>query len=408
MKDLCASVVSVFKYVKGYLVILLGIATGPGLLLLFPFILTPTDYGRVFGFIVTVQFISIFSSLGLEVIGARENLPLRLTLAVLSVTTLLATIIYYLAGVEAVSVSSGCLAFCTALANNLSLVIQNGHMFRGDATKYASFGIYRAILLVATLIVCVHARIEVEFSWAIASITSAIFLCLLLRIALEDPKRLQHNQWSIAAVRDVLYAALPVALLNSFSGLPFILERIMAKAWFEPGLFSKYAICNTLLMPLVYIGNMSQNYLISHHVRIDGRAVLGSIRLISFLSCGYLLIIFLVGYLFYPAYFGSRSQFCEVAVYSSFWITFYCVFAFPLAAVTQKQADAITLMKCAVANMVVILMVCVFCFWFLRLGVLLDRPWKASSMCALLVGLILVVRFYYVWPLTRSVPDAAR
>ena len=278
-----------------HLKILLGIAAGPGLLLALPYLLGASDYGRIFGFIAFVQLLSLFSSLGLEVVAARVDLPIRITFFALAFTTLVATIAYELVQSTPTVFSVASMAFCTALANNISLVIQNRYLFNGDTGQYARYGACRAALLIIILLACIRARIDVETSWAIASVASIVVAHLIFQSSKKRLEETSTKQLPLATILNTFYAALPMATLNSLASLPFIAERLIAKTAFDSELFSKYAICTTLITPMVYIGNMSQNYLISHNKWIDRPTAIGGAKQLLKLCGGYIVVLFSVG-----------------------------------------------------------------------------------------------------------------
>lgn len=384
-----------------YLRILLGIAAGPGLLLVLPFLLNSLDYGRVYGFIAVVQLLSLFSSLGLEIVAARENLPFHITFLTLFITTLLATIVYAITQSTSPISLVSCMSFGTALANNVSLVVQNSYLFKGDTGLYARFGLYRAALLIITLLACMHAGLDVEISWVVASIASIVMPLLIIKSSNLKLEVSSIKQLPLAAILNTFYAAFPMAALNSLNSLPFVAERLIAKGAFNSELFPKYAICATLASPMVYLGNMTQNYLISHNERIDKLAAIGGAKLLLSLCGGYILVLVLVATFVLPPYFHDLIDFYTVALPCTLWVFIYCVSSFPLAAIMQKQADVSTLAKCALVSFISVA-VLYGCYELIRKdGILLDLPWKTAIASALFSIVLVMIRGGYIWPLAK-------
>lgn len=390
-----------FNRVVIHLKILIGIASGPGLLLILPFLLSKNDYGRIFGFIVVVQFVSLFSSLGLEVVVSRANLPIRFAFVTLAITTFLATFFYVHARSVQTSSYTAILVFGTAFTNNISLVIQNRYLFSGNTDRYARFGIYRAALMIITIFVCIRARIDIETGWAIASATSTLVPHLILRVHEMTLKNSASEKLTFTAIRSIFLASLPMAMLNSLSGLPFLAERLIARDSFSPEMFSKYAICATLMTPMVYIGNMTQNYMISHNEKIGGRTAKDAAKQLMMLCGGYVVFILSFGSFIFPSYFHGLSDFYSVLIPGVLWVYLYCITAFPLAAITQKQAGASTLSKCALVSITAIAVLYCCYWWLFKQGVRLELPWKAAIASALASIVIILIRGVFIWPLTR-------
>lgn len=389
--------VKIYKFSR----ILLGIAAGPGLFLILPFLITPSDYGRLFGVIAVIQLLSLFSSIGLEIVSARENLPLSTTCMTLIATTLLATVVYGQIKSEYSSFGTLALIFSVVLANNIALVIQNQFLFWGNVSKYAMFGICRAFSLIAILMAFISSGFDILTCWAVASVSSALFTYVILRVACKPQTKNEDKSNVPVALFSVYLAALPMAVLNSMSSLPFLLERLIAKGAFSPDLFSKYALCATLVSPLVYLGNMVQNYLISNNGKISSTQAFSGGKLLMVLFLVYIAFLFVFAPVVYHAYFYDRLEFVEIALPSILWVFFYCVVAFPLAAIMQKQADAKVLFKCALFSVVAV-GVLTGCYEVIfQLNIRLDLPWKAASAVALFASAILTIRAVFIWPLTN-------
>lgn len=289
-----------------------------------------------------------------------------------------------------------------ALANNIALVIQNRYLFGGDPDRYAQFGSCKAALLIIILPGCIYINVDIEASWGIASITSAA----ISHFAIRPSKATSDKHFSelLPPVRafHIFQASLPMAVLNSLSSLPFLIERLIAKEAFLPDIFPKYAICATLISPLVYIGNMSQNHLISHNENIDKHAIINSTKLLILLSSGYVALLFYFAPIAYPSYFPSRADFYGFAFPCILWAFGYCILIFPLAAVMQKQAEAQVLFKCAVTSVIAVGVI-YGCYEILfQQGIRLNLPWKAAVAAALVASTIVAIRGAFIWPLTKT------
>lgn len=372
-------------------------------MLILPWILSSTAYGEVFGFIAIVQLLSLFSSLGLEVAAGRENLPHTITLPTIALTTLAATIVYEFTHSEQHSIATAALIFTTTFANNASLIIQNRYMFSGDANRYAGFGSARAATMVIVLLAGLRMGTSPIVGWALASLASVVLPHLLLEMGTtrRNTIALANNPQPLKNLLPVLGASLPMAALNSLASLPFVAERLIAKYSFSAELFPRYAICSTLLTPLAYLGNMSQNYLISHHRWIDKRATFGGALLLLGLGGAYLGILFVGTIFILPPFYSTTREFYEVVAPCGIWVLFYCTTAFPLAAVTQKQVSGSTLAKCATASIAAVLMLYACYEVATHQKLQFDRPWKVAIASFLLGGAVVSIRAIYVWPLTR-------
>lgn len=386
--------------ILNYARVILGVASGPGLLLILPFLLSYADYGRLFGFITIIQLVGLFSSLGLEIIAARINMPFRIYFAVLVFTTFVAILIYYSIQGAPVSIYVIFIAFVSTLANNTSLVAQNQYLFNGDVVRYARYGVFRAVLLIIALLACIYANIEIEKSWTIALVVAVVVPYFVLRSSHTASARQCCEQWGLVAVLNALTAAIPMAALNSLASLPFLAERLAAKNGFQPELFAKYAVCVTMVTPLAYLGNMVQNQVIAKANRIDRSTAIGAAKILLVLGAIYLLILFSFGHLVFPHYFRDRVEFLSLVIPSACWTLLYCTFAFPLAAITQKQADSKILAKCSIASVAAIAVLYCWYAWVFKQEISLDLPWKTACVASVICSVLIVIRTYYIWPLT--------
>ncbi|WP_298128391.1 hypothetical protein [Ferrovum sp.] len=387
----------------GHIKILVGIAAGPGILLILPLILTPSDYGQVFGFISTIQLISLFSSIGLEIVASRINLPLTTSLAILTLTTLFVTAIYSLYTSQYLSHWVTIFAFSVALLNNFSLVIQNQYLFKGDINSYSLFGVCRSAILIVILLACIHGEIGAITSWFVSSVLSVAISYFVLNLNKKTLSSLADDVWSFSLIKNVLFSGLPMSVLNSLAGLPFVSEKLIAKSSFPSDLFPKYAVCATLLSPLVYIGNMAQNQIISNNKKITKHIAVDGAKLIFILGLLYIGALFLFINFVHPPYIVNSIEFYMIATPSALWMLFYCTLIFPLAAIMQKHAKGSGLTRCAITSIASICSLYLIYQLIMKYGIRMDLPWKSSTAISVLSVFILTARAYYIWPLSLLV-----
>lgn len=317
-----------------FLQIAVGIASGPGVIFALPFVLPAQSYGQFAGFLAASQLLATLGSAGLEIAAPKEGLSASRTWASLAIThsVVLAALLAFSVIKTPTEAWTGVLS---AFALNMSLVGQNKLLFAGETKRFALLGGLRALVVLSAIVLSVLLNLSVVHAWVTGNCVAAMLAWARIRGHAPTATLASPHPSPLA----IIGRGLPHFVLNASASLPFIVDRLIARANLPPEAFAQYAVAVTWALPVVYIGNATQNYLIAIG-RPNDRSQLFSASASLLAKCfAFMGVAAFAAYWIHPPYFKGLMDFSACWLPIIAWQSLYASVAFPLAARIQTKLD---------------------------------------------------------------------
>ena len=251
------------------------------------------------------------------------------------ITTLLAAICLYFVS-NGLSNKQYLFATIAAFCNTLNAIYQSYLVFSGRSSSYGMSGAAKAITVLVTFTLLVHTGFDAGVAWSAASVVALIIITCF--IYFERDKLKVDNDLSHTNFVSIFRLGMPLAMIYGTATLPFVLDRVVAQSYLLPITFAKYAVAVSWAVPLVYIGNAFQQFIIvDSDENLFSKFFKFAGILFALEACYAAAVIVLVLAGIKIPYFVTSSEFF------SFWVPMVSVYglysaaAFPAAALIQKS-----------------------------------------------------------------------
>lgn len=318
-----------------FFVVALGLLAGPGVLFALPYILGPIEYANFAKMLAVSQLISIVGTVGLEVACPRLGVKVQVATRHAVITTLLAAFFLYFIS-RSLSGVQYFLAVIAALCNTLNAIYQSYLVFSGRTMSYGISGAAKAITILLVLILFVHAGFDAGVAWSVASVI-ALLIAVYFMFYERDRMRVDENPTNTNLVA-IFKLGVPLAVIYGTATLPFVLDRVVAQSHLASIEFAKYAVAVTWAVPLVYVGNVFQQFIIAESdENLFSKFIKFAAILFALELCYAILVVLLILVGVKVPYFATSTEFFSywgpvVSVYG-----IYSALAFPAAALIQKS-----------------------------------------------------------------------
>ena len=376
-----------------FFVVALGLLAGPGVLFTLPYILGPIEYANFAKMLAVSQLISIVGTVGLEVACPRLGVKVPIATRHAVITTLLAAFFLYFLS-RSLSTPQYILAVIAALCNTLNAIYQSYLVFSGRTMSYGISGAAKAITILLVLILFLHAGFDAGVAWSVASVI-ALMIATYFMVYERDRMKVDDNpaNTNLAAIFKL---GLPLAVIYGTATLPFVLDRVVAQSHLSSIEFARYAVAVTWAVPLVYVGNVFQQFIIAESdEELFSKFAKFATILFVLEVCYAMLIVMLILIGVKIPYFTSPTDFFSywgpiVSVYG-----IYSAFAFPAAALIQKSFAVKEIAKLAALTAIVVGFSSVLLYVFSKFA---DGAGIAAPIvCSLIFGLASILpRLYSV------------
>lgn len=389
------------RIILKFSLIAVGFLAGPGVIFLLPYIMPAESYANFAKVLTFAQLLALVSGLGLEISGARFNIALLRVTKIILLTTSISSIALFILFPGTTS-EEKLIVWCIAFTTVLSTVYQSYFLFRGQALIYGLYGLIRSSIMLVLLIFLLRMKVDTVFAYGGATIIGFAFSLLLVNKNIKISLNEKHYDFKC-----LIKASIPFFIINGVAVLPIILDRLMAQQNLVPIEFSKYIVVTTWAVPIMYIGNIYQQFIISHFDLFSLRALIKKNLLLLAANVAYIIFVVVVTTeVVHIPYFKSSSDFVPIWLLVSGWYAVYSAVAFPAAAYVQRKLDENMVRKLSwwTAGL---LPFALFIAYFIA-----STQWSHIGMFAAAVfssifaTLILVPRIFFVQrDLTKNVSD---
>lgn len=322
------------KRIMKFLFVAVGFFAGPGIIFLLPYVMPQEAYAAFAKVLTFAQLLTLVSGLGLEIGSARLNIPIGRITALLLATTSIAAIILFVI-FPTMNLMEGAVVLCIAVVTSLATVYQSYFLFKGHALSYGIYGLTRSGVTLLALIALLKLGCGAVVAFGGGTLLGFIASLWIIRINLRDSGFWKGSEIKIAKL---LKLSLPFFAINGAAVLPIILDRLMAQQHLSPLEFSKYMVVTTWAIPIMYLGNVYQQFLISHFDIDSLRVFVRKIGLLLVANIMYIGMVVLVTKLFVRVpYFKESQEFVPIWLLVAGWYTMYAAIAYPAAAYVQRK-----------------------------------------------------------------------
>jgi len=315
----------ILKY-KKILIIIIGIISGPLFLILIPYLTSINEYAEFNSFYYKLQLISLFSMLGFEITAARK----KLSLLHISISMFVSNLIFILLFITTIEYFNFYIIFLILYFNSVSSVMSAYYLYIENIKAYLLLSIIRVAILLVILPFLLKI-IEISMLNAYFLSIACIFLFTLIIVRTNIlPSVKQINYYSI--ITDSFF----IFLINASSTLPFLLDKIYVTNSLDKIQSNTYIFVWTLSVPIFYLGNVIEKYLISESV-ITIKKIITSFLVVLFFGCSYFFIVSFFLYYFIPKhiYLEDAISFFKLDVVI---LTTFAMFHYPIASLVNKNA----------------------------------------------------------------------
>lgn len=378
-----------------FLLVAVGLFAGPGVIFILPYFIVQESYAAFAKLLTFSQIIILMGGAGLDIGCPRLKVPILIATAILTIITMSAALILFAVSGPLTLTEYG-IVLCAGLFGALSAMYQSYFLFRGDAITYGLSGLSRSLVTLICLFVLLNFGNDASISWGVA--TFAGFFASLYFVKKLYFDKIEEEKTPIQGWVNILKLSLPFFFINGAAVLPFILDRFMSQRYMTNGDFARYMVVTTWAIPIVYIGNIYQQYLIANF-DIDSRKILIKSFLTLFgAGAVYILLVTVLTktYIAIP-YFKDSEDFLLVWILVGGWFALYGAMAFPAAAHVQKNMReniALSLSRWTAFVLPLALTASFFAarFWWAKIGIYAGVIFSASF-----AFLMLTPRVYFVW-----------
>lgn len=369
-----------------------GLFAGPGVIFLLPYVV-PRDSYAAFAKVLTIsQLLAVCGGLGLEIGGPRLNFPIGKLTGLVVVTTMLAAIVVF--GISpTLGLPEAVIAIVVGAVTSLATIYQSYSLFKGDAVNYAFQGFFRSATTLIVMAIFLKIGEQASVAWGLGSLMGFVASLWFLKGTTREVGYFGGR----TSVAQLLIFSFPFFLINSAAVLPFIVDRFVSQRNLNIDDFSKYMVVTTWAVPIIYLGNFFQQYMVSRLGDESLRKLLKKMMFLLLLGAGYIFFVILVAGVLIPLpYFHNKSEFISIFSLVAGWYAIYSSVAFPAAAYVQREMPASTarLMAWCTAGMFPIAAICAYLFasiWWGKIG-MYAAVMFSGAFSSLMIG----PRIYFV------------
>ena len=375
--------------------IAIGLFAGPGVIFLLPYVVSQVSYANFIKILTVSQLIALIGGAGLDVGCARLKIPIRRASTLLISTTIISAVIVILIS-KSLSWIDVVVVFVAGLITAISTMYQSYFLFRGNSLAYGGFGFFRSLTMLILLVIFIKLGYEVSVSWGVATFFGFIVAVGLVRRSFYE-NSLEKDGFN-KSVMEIIKFSLPFFLINGAAVIPFLMDKLISQKYLSLDDFSKYMVVTTWAIPILYLGNIYQQYLIANYDIKNRENLIKKIFLLFFAGLSYVvLVIGVVKYLVHIPFFKNVDDFIEIWIIVGFWYALYSGLAYPAAACVQKKMEEkslSSLSKCSAIAFPLSLMTAFFSVLFLWND---FGMYAAVLFAAIFAFLMLAPRVYFVW-----------
>ncbi len=337
------------KYALKVLSVAVGTLAGPGVLFALPYLLTEEQYTGFAFVLATSQLIMSVGGLGLDITCPRLGIRMKYASLYSLVSLLITAFVVFLCVGELESLA---LSAVIAWGSYLTSIFHSYILFSGMSRLYGLIGILKSCLFLMFLMGLLRINISPSIAWLVATLVGLVFTGFILRINNEIAVDTFCNDKKII---DILKFTLPMAIIIAGGSVPFVLDKVIAQSFLDPTNFSKYVVAATWSTPIIYLGNIIYQAMISSKDISNLSVVLKWSIALLFLNLCY--VLFLLGAIYYLGsvpYYSSLNEFLELwgAIVTCY--IFYSVVCFPSSAILQKYIKTEQVVKVAIWTALII------------------------------------------------------
>ena len=314
-----------------FLLVAMGFLAGPGVIFLLPYIISANVYANFAKVLTFSQLITLVSGLGLEIAAAKFNVKIsKVNLIVLCSTSIFSSLLFM--AFSDLNFIEKIIIWSISSVTLLSVIYQSYFLFSGQALLYGLYGVVRSIIMIISLLILLNAKVDVTVAYGGASIISFIFTSWLI-----NKRKKTITSPDAMKISALFMASIPFFIINGVSVLPITLDRLVAQQNLAIIEFSKYVVVTTWAVPILYLGNIFQQFLISRFNIFSIKKLINNIIILLLLNIAYAIFIWFITQFFLKIpYFNSVSDFHKIWFLVSGWYSLYSAFAYPAAAYVQR------------------------------------------------------------------------
>lgn len=389
------------RIILKFSLIAVGFLAGPGVIFLLPYIMPAESYATFAKVLTFSQLLALVSGLGLEIAGARFNIGLLRVTKIIFLTTSISSVVLFII-FPGTNSEEKLIVWCIAFTTVLSTVYQSYFLFRGQALIYGLYGLMRSSIMLVSLIILLKLKFDVVLAYGISTIIGFTFSLRLVNKNIKASLDDKHYDFIC-----LFKTSIPFFIINGVAVLPIILDRLMAQQNLVPTEFSKYIVVTTWAVPIMYIGNIYQQFIISHFDLFSLKALIKKNLLLLAANTAYIVFVVAVtAEIVHVPYFKSPTEFVPIWLMVSGWYAVYSAVAFPAAAYVQRKLDENIVRKLAWWTVGLLPLVLFIAYFIASTQWAHIGMFAAAIFSSIFASLILVPRVFFVQrDLTKNVSD---
>ena len=340
------SVHELLRKMKRLIAVAIGAMAGQGVMLILPFAVPIKQFAALAAVLAISQLIGAIGGFSLELSCPR--LSVRLSKAILySVATIAIASFIVLIGFKndlSLRYAAGVtLAWLVTLTNILHSYI----LFSGQVRSYASLGIGKALVFLLTFALLIKLGSDPVLSWLLAASLSLAYILAFSILRNSSDEIIKEEV--LSTWKDVFAFSAPSAVIVAIGALPFVLDRAIAQTYLGPADFARYTVAVTWAAPLLYLGNIFTNSMISSRRDETLKSIARSSFALVAMSILYMIFVAIAArYFIKIPFYANGKDFLKIWGVIAGWFVAYSAVSSPVAAVVQKSFHAYKLKKLAV------------------------------------------------------------
>jgi len=323
--------------------IAIGLMAGQGILLVLPFTMSIEDFAKLASMLAISQLIGTIGSFSLEITCPRLSVAWKRAVysSLISIFLAAAAVVPTLADEFSIKYLYGiALAWIVTFTN----ILHSYALFSGNARLYAKIGLTKAATFLFAFVALKYFGMEIIACWLLAASSALLVISKILSNAkISSLCNPQNVTW-----QQILKFSTPSAVVVAIGTLPFVFDRALAQELLSTTDFARYALAVTWAAPLLYLGNIVTNSIVSSVPVVSSLGLLRWMLALAGASTAYILIITFCVYWFIPMpFFDGFADFFSLWLPIAIYFLVYATISAPTAAVVQKSFEARKLIKLA-------------------------------------------------------------
>jgi hypothetical protein len=319
-----------FANIKKLFLIGIAVASTKVVLLLFAYFFSAETYNLFNQVYYTASMVILFGSLGFNIAVTRINLNIKLVIAAVLLSTLLAYLFLQIisAPFESAFEIISILFYC--LFSSLAGIYVFHLLFSGR---------YRDYVLLTILYSVLHLLIIPAMLFFQISLFTVLPVVSFLWFLIGYPKYIKQNESSLKNLKEFYKVGLSAFVINSAVSLALAADKYFVNHFFPVETANSYTFAWGITAPMFYIGVLIEQYLFSEtntsKPNILKRGFFLSTTLVFVYAIGVLIVVN-----FFPNLFPASVDYSTVLKISTLMITgysVYVIFHFPVNAYLFKS-----------------------------------------------------------------------